>query len=99
MPSLSGLYRHPAIVAAPMQAPEASTPADSLRVRSLLARMRASEGVRAGVILSIATVILNGSAYIYAVACIRYLGSRGYGDVAAMLALFSLVSLPLVSIQ
>src|SRR5205085_5253717 len=36
---------------------------------------------------------------LYAVACIRYLGSRGYGDVAAMLALFSLVSLPLVSVQ
>ena len=44
-------------------------------------------------------MILNGSAYLYNVACIRYLGSRVYGDVAAMLALFALVSLPLGSIQ
>jgi O-antigen/teichoic acid export membrane protein len=61
--------------------------------------MRASQGVRAGVILSAATLVLNGAAYVYYVACIRYLGSRVYGDVAAMLAVFAIVSLPLVSIQ
>jgi O-antigen/teichoic acid export membrane protein len=42
---------------------------------------------------------LNGATYVYYIACIRYLGARVYGDVAAMLALFALVSLPLVSIQ
>ena len=67
--------------------------------QGLLARMRASQGVRAGAFLSVATLVLNGASYLYYVACIRYLGSRVYGDVAAMVALFSLVSLPLVSIQ
>src|ERR1043165_6089865 len=67
--------------------------------QGLLARMRASQGVRAGAFLSVATLVLNGASYVYYVACIRYLGSRVYGDVAAMVALFSLVSLPLVSIQ
>ena len=61
--------------------------------------MRASHGVRAGIVLSIATLVLNGAAYMYNVACIRYLGSSVYGDVAAMLALFALVSLPLGSVQ
>jgi O-antigen/teichoic acid export membrane protein len=55
--------------------------------------------VRAGAILAAATIALNGSAYIYSVACIRYLGSSRYADVAAMLALFALVSLPLGSVQ
>jgi len=55
--------------------------------------------VRAGIVLTVATLVLNGAAYLYNVACIRYLGSSVYGDVAAMLALFALVSLPLASIQ
>lgn len=70
-----------------------------LGLRALLARVRTSEGVRAGAVLSAATLVLNGGSYVYHVACIRYLGSRVYGDVAAMLALFALVSLPLSSIQ
>jgi O-antigen/teichoic acid export membrane protein len=82
-----------------MQASELPTTAQPAGVRLLLARMRASQGVRGGVILSAATLVFNGAAYIYYVACIRYLGSRVYGDVAAMLAVFALVSLPLVSIQ
>jgi O-antigen/teichoic acid export membrane protein len=47
----------------------------------------------------VATLILNGSAYLYNVACIRYLGPSVYGDIAAMLALGALVALPLGSIQ
>jgi O-antigen/teichoic acid export membrane protein len=66
---------------------------------SLITRIRRSHGVRAGAILSLATLVLNGAAYVYNIACIRYLGSQVYGDVAAMLALFALVSLPLGSIQ
>jgi O-antigen/teichoic acid export membrane protein len=62
-------------------------------------QLRSSRGVRAGVVLSAATLVLNGGAYLYYIACIRYLGSSRYGDVAAMLALFALVSLPLVSVQ
>jgi O-antigen/teichoic acid export membrane protein len=82
-----------------MQAPELPTAAQPVGLRLLLTRMRASQGVRAGVILSAATLVLNGAAYVYYIACIRYLGARVYGDVAAMLALFALVTLPLVSVQ
>lgn len=42
---------------------------------------------------------MNGAAYLYNVACIRYLGSRVYGDVAAILALNAIVALPLGSLQ
>jgi O-antigen/teichoic acid export membrane protein len=42
---------------------------------------------------------MNGASYLYNVACIRYLGSRVYGDVAAVLALAALVALPLGSMQ
>jgi O-antigen/teichoic acid export membrane protein len=87
------------MVAASMQAPELPPAGPPLRFAPLLARIRTSEGVRAGAVLSLATLVLNGAAYVYNVACIRYLGSKVYGDVAAMLALFALVSLPLGSIQ
>jgi O-antigen/teichoic acid export membrane protein len=65
----------------------------------LLMRLRASRGVRAGMVVAFATVVMNGAGYLYNVACIRYLGSRIYGDVAAVLALIALVSLPLGSLQ
>ncbi len=42
---------------------------------------------------------MNGAGYVFNIACIRYLGSSGYGDVAAVLALIALVSLPLGAIQ
>ena len=87
------------MVAAPMQAPELPPAGQPFRFAPLLARIRTSQGVRAGAVLSLATLVLNGAAYLYNVACIRYLGSKVYGDVAAMLALFALVSLPLGSIQ
>jgi O-antigen/teichoic acid export membrane protein len=51
------------------------------------------------VILALATLVSNGAGYLYNVACIRYLGPRAYGDVAALLALGALVALPLTSIQ
>ena len=65
----------------------------------LLTRLRASRGVRAGMVVALATIVMNGAGYLYNVACIRYLGSRIYGDVAAVLALIALVSLPLGSLQ
>ena len=74
-------------------------PETGLSARGVIARLRVSSGFRAGALLGGARLNLNGSAYLYNVACIRYLGSRVYGDVAAMLALFALVSLPLGSIQ
>jgi O-antigen/teichoic acid export membrane protein len=79
--------------------PKLVPPEQPAGLRRRLARLRASHGVRAGIVLSLATLVLNGGAYLYNVACIRYLGSSVYGDVAAMLALFALVSLPLASIQ
>jgi O-antigen/teichoic acid export membrane protein len=65
----------------------------------LVTRLRASRGVRAGMVVALATVVMNGAGYLYNVACIRYLGSSVYGDVAAVLALIALVSLPLGSLQ
>jgi O-antigen/teichoic acid export membrane protein len=83
----------------PVQGPDIQPVAQPAGARRLLARLRGSQGVRAGAILSFATIVLNGAAYLYNVACIRYLGSEIYIDVAAMLALFALVSIPLGSIQ
>jgi O-antigen/teichoic acid export membrane protein len=82
-----------------VQTPEFVPPEQPAGLRVLLARLRTSQGVRAGIVMTVATLVLNGAAYLYNVACIRYLGSSVYGDVAAMLALFALVSLPLASIQ
>ncbi len=82
-----------------MQAPDLQPVAQPVGVRALIARIRGSHGIRAGAILAVATLVLNGAGYLYNIACIRYLGSRLYGDVAAMLALFALVSLPLGSVQ
>ena len=73
--------------------------AQPVGIRALIARIRGSHGIRAGAILAVSTLVLNGSGYLYNIACIRYLGSRVYGDVAAMLALFALVTLPLGSVQ
>ena len=61
--------------------------------------IRSSPGVRAGVFLAGTTLVLNGAAYLYNIACIRYLGPPGYGDVATMLALATIVALPLGSVQ
>jgi O-antigen/teichoic acid export membrane protein len=60
---------------------------------------RRSHGARSAGILALATLVLNGAGYLYNVACIRYLGPKGYGDVAALLALATLVALPLGSLQ
>jgi O-antigen/teichoic acid export membrane protein len=82
-----------------VQGPEPSLALQPTGFRGILARLRTSQGVRGGVILAAATLVLNGAAYLYNVACIRYLGSAVYGDVAAMLALGALIALPLSSIQ
>ena len=69
------------------------------RLRELIGWLRRSQGVRAGAFLAVSTLVLNGAAYLYNVACIRYLGPPGYGDVATMLALATIVALPLGSVQ
>jgi O-antigen/teichoic acid export membrane protein len=78
------------------QLPRGAQPAG---LRLLLTRMWQSHGFRGGLTLALATLVLNGCAYLYNVACIRYLGARAYGDLAALLALGALVALPLGSVQ
>lgn len=67
--------------------------------RTSLAALRSSHGVHSGALLALATLVLNGSGYLYNVACIRFLGPAGYGDVAALIALAALLALPLGSVQ
>jgi O-antigen/teichoic acid export membrane protein len=83
----------------PVQGPDIQPVAQPAGYRAIIARVRRSQGIRAGAIVAVSTLVLNASAYLYYIACIRYLGSSVYGDVAAMLALFALISLPLGSIQ
>ena len=83
----------------PVHPPPTSPLEENFGLRRVVSRLRASSGFRAGAILGIATLVLNGSAYLYNVACIRYLGPSVYGDMAAMLALLAIVSLPLGSVQ
>jgi len=80
--------------------PEALPPAQTTAgFRAIVGRLRTSHGFQGGVILAFATLVLNGCAYLYNVACIRYLGPRAYGDIAALLALTAVVALPLGSVQ
>ena len=55
--------------------------------------------MHAGVVLALATVVLNVTGYFYNLICIRFLGPGGYGDVAALMALATLLVLPLGSVQ
>jgi O-antigen/teichoic acid export membrane protein len=68
-------------------------------LRTSLAALRSSHGVHSGALLALATLVLNGSGYLFNVACIRFLGPSGYGDVAALIALATLLALPLGSVQ
>jgi O-antigen/teichoic acid export membrane protein len=74
-------------------------PAERFRFAPLLGKLRSSHGFRGGTVLVLAALVLNAGGYAYNVFCIRYLGSRGYGDVAALLALTAMLALPLGSIQ
>jgi O-antigen/teichoic acid export membrane protein len=78
---------------------DTSRRAPARRGTAWLSTARRSHGFRSGVVLAAATLILSGSGYLFNVACIRYLGPSGYGDVAALMALAALASLPLGSVQ
>jgi O-antigen/teichoic acid export membrane protein len=69
------------------------------RLTYVKARLQTSQAVRGGVVVAVGTVVFSAAAYLYNVACIRYLGPPGYGDVATMLALGTIVALPLGSVQ
>ena len=69
------------------------------RLRELLHRFRASHGARSALLLGVAILVMSGAGYLFSLACIRYLGPPGYGDVAALMALIAIVALPLGSVQ
>jgi O-antigen/teichoic acid export membrane protein len=67
--------------------------------RRTLDSARASTGVRAsGTLLGGAAATLAG-AYLYNLICIRWLGARDYGDVAALTTIATIVLLPLLGVQ
>ena len=73
--------------------------AATARLRWAAAALRGSHGVRGGAVLFAASLVLTGAGYVFNVACIRFLGPGRYADVAAMIALSTLIALPLASVQ
>ena len=68
-------------------------------IRRGLKFLRASAGVRASSLLLLGAVAVLAGAYGYNLLCIRWLGPRDYGDVAALTALSTIVLLPLLGVQ
>jgi O-antigen/teichoic acid export membrane protein len=67
--------------------------------RRALRFLNASAGVRASGLLLLGSVAVFSGAYGYNLLCIRWLGPRDYGDVAALTALTTIVLLPLLGVQ
>jgi O-antigen/teichoic acid export membrane protein len=61
--------------------------------------VRAPGGVRAGAILLVSIAAVAASSYLYNLICIRWLGPKSYGEVAALTALSMIVFLPLLGVQ
>jgi len=61
--------------------------------------VRAPGGVRAGAILLVSSAAVAASSYLYNLICIRWLGPKSYGEVAALTALSMIVFLPLLGVQ
>lgn len=61
--------------------------------------LRSSTGVRASALLLAGTVANVAGAYAFNLVCIRWLGARDYGDVAALTALSTILLLPLLGVQ
>jgi O-antigen/teichoic acid export membrane protein len=68
-------------------------------IRRALDFLRASTGVRASGLLLLGSVAVLAGAYGYNLLCIRWLGARNYGEVAALTALSTIVLLPLLGVQ
>ena len=68
-------------------------------IHEALRFLRASAGVRASGLLLVGAVAVLAGAYAYNLLCIRWLGPRDYGDVAALTALSTIVLLPLLGVQ
>ena len=65
----------------------------------VLRLLRSSTGVRASATLLAGTLAVLAGAYAYNLVCIRWLGARDYGDVAALTALSTILLLPLLGVQ
>jgi O-antigen/teichoic acid export membrane protein len=61
--------------------------------------VRAPGGVRAGAILLVSSAGVAVSSYLYNLLCIRWLGPKSYGEVAALTAVSMIVFLPLLGVQ
>ena len=68
-------------------------------IRGALRFLRASTGVRASGLLLLGSAAVFAGAYGYNLLCIRWLGPRNYGDVAALTALMTIALLPLLGVQ
>lgn len=62
-------------------------------------RIRRSHGIRSGVVVGGALLAFSVFGYLFQTACIRFLGPNRFGDVAALLALTTVVAIPLGSVQ
>jgi O-antigen/teichoic acid export membrane protein len=72
------------------------------RTRAALAaavRGRPSSGFRASGILLVGVLANIAGSYAYNLFCIRWLGTQGYGDVAALTAIATIALLPLLGVQ
>jgi O-antigen/teichoic acid export membrane protein len=61
--------------------------------------VRSSSGARAAGLLLIGTAAVNLGSWAYNLLCIRWLGSREFGDVAALTAVSTIAFLPLLGVQ
>jgi O-antigen/teichoic acid export membrane protein len=64
-----------------------------------IAPSRAVGGVRAGVVVLSGVIALNAGNYLFHLIAARRLGPAGYGDLATLITLSSLISLPLGGVQ
>ena len=62
-------------------------------------RGRPSSGFRASGILLVGVLANIAGSYAYNLFCIRWLGTQGYGDVAALTAIATIALLPLLGVQ
>ena len=70
-----------------------------MRIGRAVRVLRSSAGVRASAALFAGTAAVLAGAYAYNLVCIRWLGARDYGDVAALTALSTILLLPLLGVQ
>ena len=66
---------------------------------SLRTRLRGSHGVRSGVLVGAATLVASVAGYLFQTAAIRFVGAASYSDIATLLALTTVIAVPLGSVQ